>query len=261
MADERIIFFHRPEEEYGFLSNLYPSTFQYEDYRFDNAEQYLTFMKAHICGDEAAEEEVMQADEPRRIRRMRRRMDQEKEVYQRLWPEIRQEVARWGVRQKFLQNQELYRQLEDTHYALLAEASDANDVWAIGLPMEEYKKYKPGNWKGQNLMGKVLMDVRRELRVWETVHEEDILEGPLGNMRLAEIVRLPGAANPMNVYAAIAMHANPGVFQSKEDFFYSCGKLSELKEAMDTGSEQLLPPAGFYEMLFELNEKYRHGKL
>lgn len=261
MADERIIFFHKPEEENGFLSNLYPSEFRYMDMQFENAEQYLTYMKAHICGDEEMEEKVMQGEEPRLIRRMRRRMDQENEISQKLWPEIRQEVARWGVRQKFLQNQALQEELLATNYALLAEASDANEVWAIGLPMEEYKKYKPGNWKGQNLMGKVLMDVRRELRVWETVREEDILEGPLGKMRLAEIVRLPGADKPMNVYAAIAMHANPGVFQTKEDFFYSCGKLLELKEAMDAGAEQLLPSAGFYEMLFELNEKYSHGKL
>lgn len=261
MSDERIIFFHKPEEENGFLSNLYPSEFRYVNFQFENAEQYLTFMKAHICGDEAAEEEVMKVEEPRRIRRMRRRMDQENETAQLLWPQIRREVARWGVRQKFLQNKDLHDLLLETNYSLLAEASDANEVWAIGMPMDEYRKYKPGNWPGQNLMGKVLMDVRRELRVWETVHEENILDGPLGNMRLAEIVRLPGAKNPMDVYATIAMHANPGVFQSKEDFFYSCGKLAELKEAMDNGSEQLLPRAGFYEMLFELNEKYQHGKL
>lgn len=262
MVEERITFFHKPEEENGFLSNLYPSPFRYFDYEFENAEQYFTFMKARICRDEEIEEKVMQAAaEPRKTRRMRRRMDQENQTSIELWPEIRREVMRWGVRQKFLQNPELLQKLLSTNYALLAEATDSNTVWGIGLPMEEYKKYKPGNWPGENLMGKVLMDVRRELRVWEQVHEENVLEGPLGDMRLAEIVRLPGAENPMNVYAAIAMHANPGVFASKEEFFYSCGKLRELKEAMDAGAENLLPIEGFDEMLFELNEKYQYGKL
>lgn len=262
MVEERITFFHKPEEENGFLSNLYPSPFRYLDHEFENAEQYFTFMKARICHDEAVEEKAMAAEaEPRKTRRMRRKMDQENEMSIELWPEIRQEVMRWGVRQKFLQNPELHDKLLATHYALLAEASTSSDVWAIGLPMEEYKKYKPGNWTGENLMGQVLMDVRRELRVWEKVHEESVLEGPLGDMRLAEIVRLPGAKRPMNVYAAVAMHYNPGVFETKDDFFYACGKLGELKEAMESGTEKLLPQEGFHEMLFELNEKYQYGKL
>lgn len=261
MVEERITFFHKPEEENGYLSNLYPSPFQFLDNTFENAEQYLGYMKARVCKDEDTEEQVMKAKEPRLARKLRRRMDQENETSIQLWPEIRQEIMRWGVRQKFLQNPELLEKLLNTNYALLAEASDSNQVWGIGLPMEEYKKYKPGNWTGQNLMGKALMDVRRELRVWEKVHEESVLESPVGQMRLAEIVRLPGAEKPMNVYAAIAMNANPGLFASKDEFYYNCGKLYELKEDLDTKTEGLLPEEGFYEMLFELNAKYQHGKL
>lgn len=259
MRDERITFFHKPDEENGYLSNLYPSTFTYLDNTYETAEQYLGFMKAHVCKDEETEEKVMKA-EPLLARRIRRRMELENETVD-LWSEIRQEVMLWGVRQKFLQNQDLCEKLLSTNYALLAEATDSNQVWGIGLPMDDYKKYKPGNWTGQNLNGKVLMDVRRELRTWEKVHDDNVLDSPIGQMRLAEVVRLPGAEGPMNVYAAIAMAANPGVFSSKEDFYYNCGRLYELKEAMDLKSEELLPEAGFNEMLFELNTKYQYGLL
>ena len=260
MVEERITFFHKPEEENGYLSNLYPSPFTYLDTSFENAEQYLGYIKARVCKDEKTEEAVLHS-EPRRARRLRRRMDEENQTSVELWPEIRREVMRWGLRQKFLQNPDLRDKLLSTNYSLLAEASTSNNVWTIGLDMEDYKKYKPGNWKGQNLQGKALMDVRRELRVWEKVHEENVVESPIGDMRLAEIVHLPGATNPMNVYAAIAMHANPGVFADKNEFYYSCGKLGELKEAMDQKAEGLLPEEGFYEMLFELNCKYQYGKL
>lgn len=38
-----------------------------------------------------------------------------------------------------------------------------DNIWGIGLSIDQSKKSTPGNWKGQNLLGLVLMDIRAEL--------------------------------------------------------------------------------------------------
>ena len=43
---ERIICFHNPGEEYGWLSNWYPSDFTVDGVKFSSIEQYMMYKKA-----------------------------------------------------------------------------------------------------------------------------------------------------------------------------------------------------------------------
>ena len=68
-----------------------------------------------------------------------------------------------GLLEKFRQNPDLKEQLLATGDALLAECAFHDQVWAIGLTMQDKKRYDIEKWRGQNLLGFALMQVRQKL--------------------------------------------------------------------------------------------------
>lgn len=67
------------------------------------------------------------------------------------------------VQTQFSQNKNLREHLLSTKDAILAEASPSDRKWGIGLPANNPLALCPDNWRGQNLLGQVLMEVRDEL--------------------------------------------------------------------------------------------------
>lgn len=47
---------------------------------------------------------------------------------------------------------------------ILAEASPYDTIWGIGLEASDFDSTHPDRWPGKNLLGKVLMRVREELK-------------------------------------------------------------------------------------------------
>lgn len=59
MKKGNIIGFYSPEDDYGYLSNWYPSTFRYGRYTYSSAEQFMMAQKAFLFKDyDAAYERV-----------------------------------------------------------------------------------------------------------------------------------------------------------------------------------------------------------
>ena len=56
------------------------------------------------------------------------------------------------------------RLLLSTEDSILAEASPKDTVWGIGLTAAAAEKTDPSEWPGENLLGKVLMELRDEFR-------------------------------------------------------------------------------------------------
>ena len=65
---------------------------------------------------------------------------------------------------KFEQNPEIREFLLSTGDAIIAEASPYDTILGIGLGRDEAMKGTVGQWKGENLLGCALMDVRDWLR-------------------------------------------------------------------------------------------------
>ena len=62
----------------------------------------------------------------------------------------------------------------NTGSAVLAEASPYDRVWGIGIDEEKAKKCGCSRWRGENLLGFALMEVRDELaRIWKYENELD----------------------------------------------------------------------------------------
>lgn len=65
--------------------------------------------------------------------------------------------------EKFRQNQSLLQELLATAPHLLAECAVHDRIWGIGLSMTDSDRFSPEKWRGQNLLGYTLMQVRDEL--------------------------------------------------------------------------------------------------
>lgn len=73
------------------------------------------------------------------------------------WNDIKYKIVFEGNYYKFSQNPELAEILLATGDRILAEASATDKYWGIGLSKKDALVKE---WKGENLLGKVLMDVR-----------------------------------------------------------------------------------------------------
>ena len=157
----RIICFHNPDEENGYLSNWYPSAFVVDGVGFSSAEQYMMYKKAVCFGDWDTAKEILCTDDVAQIKELGRQVSDYSESY---WNGIRQIVVFEGLLAKFSQNENLKNQLKATGDAILAECAVKDRIWGIGFSMKDSDRFEISRWKGQNLLGYTLMIVRERLK-------------------------------------------------------------------------------------------------
>jgi hypothetical protein len=64
---------------------------------------------------------------------------------------------------KFGQHEDLREFLRGTREDVLVEASPRDRIWGIGMGASNENATNPARWRGQNLLGFALMDVRSTL--------------------------------------------------------------------------------------------------
>lgn len=155
-----VICFHNNNEENGYLSNWYPSTFTHNGIIFSSMEQYMMYRKALSFGDEKVATQILATDNAAEIKALGRLVSGYDES---LWNGIRQIVVYEGLFAKFTQNPDLRERLKDTGNAFLAECAVNDRIWGIGLSMRNPSRLDRAKWRGQNLLGYALMMVRERL--------------------------------------------------------------------------------------------------
>ncbi|MEO0340141.1 MAG: NADAR family protein, partial [Bacteroidota bacterium] len=80
-----------------------------------------------------------------------------------VWDENKVEIVVEGNFHKFSQAPELKEFLLNTKDRILVEASPYDKIWGIGLNAQAEGIENPDTWKGQNLLGFALMEVRDQL--------------------------------------------------------------------------------------------------
>ena len=68
----QVIGFHNPDEEYGFLSNWYPSRFTEMGIEFSSMEQYMMYQKAICFRDEETASQILNTDDVAQIKSLGR---------------------------------------------------------------------------------------------------------------------------------------------------------------------------------------------
>lgn len=156
----KVICFHNPNEENAYLSNWFYSDFVKNGVRYSSMEQYMMHQKAITFGDMETAERIMAATDFGEIKALGRQV---RNYDDRIWSGIRQIVVYEGLLEKFRQNPELKEQLLATDDAMLAECAFSDRIWAIGLTMQDVNRRNIEKWRGQNLLGFALIQVRKKL--------------------------------------------------------------------------------------------------
>jgi ribA/ribD-fused uncharacterized protein len=127
---------------------------------FNCAEQYMMYGKAQLFGDEDIRKEILEAEHPRTHKALGRKV---KNFDPAVWERERMRIVKEGNRAKFTQNEELLATLFATKGTTLVEASPFDKIWGIGLAATDPRAQDPKQWKGKNLLGYVLTELRDEL--------------------------------------------------------------------------------------------------
>ena len=155
------VFFHKPDEPYGFLSNWFCSPFDIGNTHYTSAEQYIMHQKCLLFGDEESAKAVLATDYPYKQQIIGR---QTKGYVNSIWAGSRQLIAVRGLLAKFSQNKELQDKLIETKESYLVECAHSDTIWACGKRLNEPYRLDASKWNGQNILGFSLMEVRDKLQ-------------------------------------------------------------------------------------------------
>ena len=124
-------------------------------------EQYMMAGKAELFGDGEIREKILQCSDPKQIKALGRKV---RSFDQKVWDRFKYAIVLNGNWCKFSQNRDLREFLLSTGDSVLAEASPYDSIWGIRLAASSPEARDPAKWRGQNLLGFALMEVRDELR-------------------------------------------------------------------------------------------------
>lgn len=152
---------------YSFLSNFYPTEIEYQGIKYPTVEAYYVAMKAdnsqiingiHYSLDDFREM-ISKVETPGKVKRLGRKISLRKD-----WDKYKLEAMNWAVREKF-KDEDLKELLLSTGDQELIEMNTWGDTfWGVC------------NGKGKNHLGKILMEVRNELRGIKRTGLEEILK-------------------------------------------------------------------------------------
>lgn len=127
------------------------------EYTYNCVEQFMMHSKSLRYGDKETAELIMKETDPAKMKALGRRV---KNYNDKDWGKVRYAIVTRGLKAKFEQNQDLKAHLLKTECKIIAEASPSDTIWGVGLAPSDPKTQDPTQWRGTNLLGKGLMEVR-----------------------------------------------------------------------------------------------------
>ncbi len=150
------------------LSQWWSCKFEADGVEYCCAEQFMMAEKARMFGDKEMLFRIMETTIPKEMKGYGRAVSGfEKEV----WDAACYEIVKRGNEAKFSQNPELWEFLRKTKNRILVEASPRDRIWGIGMGRDDPDAQCPLKWRGTNLLGFALTEVRDALLEKEEEHE------------------------------------------------------------------------------------------
>lgn len=143
----------------GYLSNWQPSKFVVAGITYNCGEQYMMYQKAIIFNDIDTANKILNESQPSKQKSMGRLV---KNFDPQRWDDIKYELIKKGLIEKFKQNPELKSYLLSYKGYTIVEASPVDRIWGIGY--YENDAIKNINSWGENLLGKILTELTLELK-------------------------------------------------------------------------------------------------
>lgn len=162
---ETIFFWgHHPGKDGGVgkecFSQWYLADFYVGHIKYCCMEQYMMSKKALLFGDDETNELIMKAGTQGEIKALGRKV---RGFDENIWNEFKNLIVLTGNYYKFSQLKKARQCLLSTGDAILAEASPYDTIWGIGMTEKEAKQCDINDWRGSNLLGFALMEVREEI--------------------------------------------------------------------------------------------------
>ncbi len=145
------------------LSQWWESPFEVDGRTYLTAEHFMMAGKADLFGDAATARRVLAARTPAEAKSLGRQV---RGFENETWVEHRLDIVVRGNLAKFGAHTEAREFLLGTGDRVLVEASPMDRIWGIGLAADDERAADPDTWRGLNLLGEALMEVRRRLRPW-----------------------------------------------------------------------------------------------
>lgn len=243
--DMNVLCFYHEYEENGYLSNWYRSEFEYAGRRYSSIEQYMMYQKVIMFRQYDLAQKILASNDPSEIKKLGRTHFSEFNAD--TWDKTCYAIVKRGIRAKFEQNPKLLEMLLNTGEKVLAECSAKDTKWGIGTAIDDPNCYHPSQWNGTNYLGRILMEVRDELRHlsvagkigYADAHDIDF---PLWNTYAGTLRRIPKFYQTINAYADTLIGNHEQVC-----FLYDY-TLADWELAMRTNMGGGLPAIGFWEM-------------
>lgn len=143
------------------FSQWWASAFEVEGVRYATAEHWMMAKKAELFQDSEMLEEILNAKSPAEAKQLGRKVKNFDPV---VWGEQCFDIVCEGNYHKFNQHPDLKEFLLNTKDRVLVEASPVDKVWGIGMAQDDEKADNPRLWRGSNLLGFALMEVRDKLK-------------------------------------------------------------------------------------------------
>jgi ribA/ribD-fused uncharacterized protein len=156
---------HRPSKDGSItktcFSQWWLSSFNVEGHTYLTAEHWMMASKAKLFGDDAIISKILEAPTPAEAKKLGRKV---KNFDAELWEQHKFQIVVEGNFHKFTQHPALKIFLLNTAEKVLVEASPVDAVWGIGMAEDNPEVHHPASWRGENLLGYALMEVRDQLK-------------------------------------------------------------------------------------------------
>lgn len=128
---------------------------------YQTAEHFMMAGKARVFNDETILAKILNESEPKEVKALGRLVKDFDPV---IWDLHKYEIVKKANWLKFSQHTDLKNFLLSTDNQVIVEASPFDAIWGIGTGENNPKAKFAATWRGGNLLGFALMEVRDELR-------------------------------------------------------------------------------------------------
>lgn len=154
------VLFHRPDESGGQFhnfSNMSAHKIMVNGKEYATVEHFYQAKKAETFKDNEHLEKIMKAKTPKAVKALGKKVA---EFKQEEWDKVKYDIMNEGVKAKFVQHPELRTLLKETADRKIGFADARNVYWGIGSSESVEKSKHPEKWRGRNMLGHILMEIR-----------------------------------------------------------------------------------------------------
>lgn len=144
------------------FSQWWQASFTKDGETYKTAEHFMMAEKARLFQSLDIRAKIIACEHPAEAKKLGRKV---KNFDPHIWDQLKYAIVTEANLLKFSQHADLKAFLIHTNDRVLVEASPVDAIWGIGLAQADPNAQNPNLWKGENLLGFALMEVRDAVKL------------------------------------------------------------------------------------------------